>query len=117
MEQEYENRFIVDIKSETHRKALDMDLSYLEGIVYNTIAYDREHFGNCELYKLPDFLHISEDELTKATSSLYNKGLINIANGEASLRRWTMEELREDPLINTMMDCFIELMRQKGIDI
>ena len=58
-----------------------------------------------------------EEELTKATSSLYNKGLINIADGEASLRRWTMEELREDPLIDTMIDCMIELMRQKGIDI
>ena len=116
-EREYEQRYIVDIKSDIHRKALDCDLSYLEGIVLNTIAYDREHFGNCELYKLPEFLHISENELIKATSSLSSKGLICIEDGEAAVRKWTMEELREDPVINAMMDCFIEMMRQKGMEI
>ena len=117
MEQEFENRFIVDVKSETHRKALDCDLSYLSGVVYNLIAYDQEHFGECKLYKLPEFLHITNKELNQATADLYENGLININDGEASLRKWTIEELREDPVVNAMMDCFIELMKQKGIDI
>ena len=116
MEQQFENRFIVDIKSETHRKSLDNELSYLEGIVYNTIAYDQEHFGNCELYRLPDYLHITQDELVKATSGLTKKGLISIEDGEASIRKWTLEELKEDPVINSMLECFVELMKTKGVE-
>ena len=117
MEQAFEQRYLVDIKSEAHQKALDYKLSYLEGIVYNSIAYSNEHFGECILGKLPDYLHITHEQLIEATSSLSKKGLITIIDGTANIKKWTLEELREDPLINNMIDCFIELMRQKGADI
>ena len=110
---EFENRYLVDVKSKTHKDAIELGLSYLDGIVYNTIAYDMEHFEECHIEQLPAFLHITDEQLDSAIKSLTNKGLIGVENGYAYIRKYTLAELREDPLLKLMMDCFVKMTNLK----
>jgi hypothetical protein len=102
-----EYRYLVDITSSAHERAVYNNLTYIEGIIYNDIAYMEEHYDDfrTDNYK---FLHIPKDEYYKALAHLVQMDLITISGDIAKIKNMTIEELVEDPLIAAMMASFIE---------
>lgn len=108
-----EQRYLVDVMSEAHQNAIDYNLTYIEGIVYNDIAYVEEHFGQ---YKTDNwkFLHLTEDAYYKALKHLQAMNLIIVSGNTATIKRWTREELMSDPIIATMMAAMV---KQANLDV
>jgi len=101
-----EQRYLVDVTSDAHLTAINNKLSYIEGIVYNDIAYVEEHFGTY-ITDNHRFLHLTEDEYNLALASLAKKDLIVLYENKASIKKMSFEELSEDPLIAAMMEYVI----------
>ena len=115
MDKEYNNRFLVDVLSDAHQVAINHNLSYKEGILYNNIAYTEERWGECYLNRCEEFLHMGD--LSYEVSQLYKKGLINVDGAKLSIRKYSLEELAEDEDIAVLMKLWIEQTKvQVGFD-
>ena len=108
------NRYLVDIKSVTHQKAIEMKLSYIEGIILNDIAYmeSRGMSGDDRDWL---FLHMPKEDFDEGISSLLKKKLIIqrgsnyfINNDNESLEELFDKDSEFGPLLATMAATFIE---------
>ena len=92
-------RYLVDITSDAHERAINNNLSYIEGIVLNDIAYIE---GNMGKYFIDQdhhhFLHMSKKDFDDAVDSLLKKKLIAQSGDVLFTYKMSLQEFfDEDP--------------------
>lgn len=114
------NRYIVDVTSDTHKKAIELKLTYVEGVIYNAIAYLEERGMPLDVTDY-SFLHMSSDDFNNGLYDLLRRRLIiqegnyyYISNDRESLDELCDKDTEQGPLLAAMMSAFI---KKTGIDV